>query len=180
MKTSLIAFSLLATPLAAEAADPIIDHAAIDRQIEAFTGVSPGSPGGATAPIDRRLRLSACAEIVVGWRMPRREALIVECRSGIGWKFFVPVIAAAAPGGAPGPSLAAAPLTMAEASGPILISRGDVVTLEIRGGGFTVSQSGTAMENGAAGAWIKVKPTGKNENLSARVVRSGLVTIPAA
>ena len=43
-----------------------IDLAAIDNEIAAFTGKSIGQTGGAMMPVDRRLRLNGCLDIVPG------------------------------------------------------------------------------------------------------------------
>jgi flagellar basal body P-ring formation protein FlgA len=162
-----ILISLLAASAApAFGADGIIDHASIDQAIESFTGSAIGMIGGARAPIDRRLRLAACGDVVINWRTPRQDTLVLTCRQGPSWKLFVPVVvdgSAAAKAADPG------------AQG---IARGDIVTVQAKGDGYSVSQSGEAAEDGAVGSWIKIKLPGKNDMLSAQVVRPGLVVLP--
>lgn len=145
---------LLAAPVQAE---PFADLAAIDRAVAAFAGV-------AAPPVDRRLRLNPCAApLALGWYGSRQDRIQVTCPAAGGWTIYValPAQAVAAP---------AAPL----------IQRGDAVTITAGGDGFAVSQPGEALESGAEGAWIKVRPVGAAAGASplrARVLRPGLVGI---
>lgn len=147
---------------AASFADPV----AIDREVAAFTGVAQGQPGGAALPVDRRLKLAPCrSPLALGWHTQRRETVTVQCPDAGGWRLFVPVLAVQA-----GP--AAAPAVM----------RGEAVTIAVEGDGFTVSQPGEAMEQGAVGAWIRVRVAqggvAKGEAMRAQIVRPGLVSVP--
>lgn len=145
--------ALIAAPVAAQS---LADLAAIDRAVAAFAGVP-----GAAQPVDRRLRLAACAvPLSLGWYGTRQDMVEVRCTSAPGWRIYVPL--------AGGAREAAAPL----------VSRGDAVTIAVSGEGFTVSQSGEALESGAEGAWIKVRGTAQGAQvLRARVLRPGLVGI---
>lgn len=151
------------------AAAPFADLDSIDREVAQFTGAAIGQTGGAQTPVDRRLRLQPCrSSLALGWHGLRRDTVVVQCPDAGAWKLFVPV----ASGGAGG--LAALPA----------ISRGDAVTIAIKGDGFTVSQPGEAMEAGPVGAWIKVRTLavtarpGATDAMRAQVVRPGLVAIP--
>lgn len=161
-----VAIAAILLAVAAPAlADAIIDPASIDQAVATFTGSPIGAPGGAIAPADRRLRLAACADVAMSWRTPRHDMLLLECRSGAGWKLFVPI--------------AANGVRSAGSSGEVQgVDRGDVVTIQVKGQGYSVSQSGEAMEAGAVGSWIKIKLPGKADALSAQVVRPGLVDLP--
>lgn len=97
----------------------------------------------------------------MGWNGARRDSVVVHCPDAGGWKLYVPTIASAA----------AAPAAPA-------IVRGEAVMIEASGEGFSVSQPGEALEPGAVGAWIRVRPGGKGEPLRAMVVRPGLVSLP--
>ncbi|HKX77814.1 MAG TPA: flagella basal body P-ring formation protein FlgA [Novosphingobium sp.] len=154
-------------------AAPFADLDTIDRTVAAFTGVAIGQPGGAVTPVDRRLRLRACAApLGLSWRTPRRESVVVQCQDAGGWRIFVPVqavpvvfqLAAAAPAALPA------------------VNRGDAVTIAVSGNGFTVSQPGEAMEAGPVGAWIRVRPAratrAGTEPMRARIVRPGVVELP--
>jgi flagella basal body P-ring formation protein FlgA len=166
MRLPLLLSLIVAAAAPASAADGIIDHASLDQAIAAFTGSQIGTVGGARAPIDRRLRLAACDDVVINWRTPRQDTLVLTCRQGPSWKLFVPVVV---DGG-----------TSARAADPGAqgIARGDVVTVQVKGDGYSVSQSGQATEDGAVGSWIKIKMPGKDDMLSAQVVRPGLVVLP--
>lgn len=159
----------MATPLAAQAA-AFVELPTIDREVATFTGASIGQPGGATLPVDRRLRLARCiSPLALSWHTPRRETVLVQCPDAGGWRLFVPVNAVA---------VAAAAAAEAPA-----VTRGEVVTISVAGDGFSVSQSGEALEPGGVGSWIRVRPasqgsTSKGEPIRAQVMRPGLVVIP--
>ena len=141
----------------------------LDARVARFTGAAIGTPGGAAQPLDRRMRLRPCASApLLGWLGQRRETVVVQCPDAGGWRLFVPVQHAMP--------------AMAEAAA---INRGDAVTISVAGAGFSVSQSGEAMEAGSAGAWIRVRtlrqqgPGGTSaEPMRAQVVRPGLVRVP--
>jgi flagella basal body P-ring formation protein FlgA len=149
------------------------DLDAIDRQVAAFTGAPVGAPGGAQTAVDRRLRLQDCAApLAVSWNGMRRDVVQVQCPLAGGWRIFVPLASAAMAGGA--------------MSAPA-VSRGDAVTVAVTGDGFSVSQPGEALEGGAIGAWIRVRPvkgaglpgvSGNGDTLRAQIVRPGMVAIP--
>jgi flagella basal body P-ring formation protein FlgA len=152
------------------AAAPFADLDSIDRQVAQFTGASIGQPGGAGTQVDRRLRLRPCfSPLALAWHGARRDTVVVQCPDAGSWKLFVPVT-----GGNQASALAEMPA----------ISRGDAVTVAVRGDGFTVSQPGEALEGGPIGAWIKVRTVGAaakpgaSETMRAQIVRPGLVRMP--
>jgi flagella basal body P-ring formation protein FlgA len=153
--------------LAIAAAAPFADLDAVDRQVAQFTGAGIGQEGGATAAVDRRLRLNPCVSpLALSWRTQQRSTVMVQCPDAGGWRLFVPVKRAA-------PEPAALPA----------INRGDAVTIAVTGDGFSVSQPGEALESGAVGAWIRVRTATNTrsytkDSLRAKVVRPGLVGIP--
>ncbi|WP_338467680.1 flagella basal body P-ring formation protein FlgA [Novosphingobium sp. ZN18A2] len=155
----LAAAALLAAGPAHAAPGGYADLSAIDAQVATFAG-------GGTVPVDRRLRLMPCKRpLALSWRGTRRETVVVQCPDPGGWRLFVPV----AEGNAAGRRTPAAPA----------IQRGDAVTVRVSGAGFTVSQPGEALESGAVGAWIRVRPGVRKQPVRARVARPGLVEIPA-
>lgn len=173
MIRSISAVALAAMAAPAFAAAPIVDHTALDRAVQSFTGSAIGAPGGATAPVDRRLRLTACgADVRLSWRTARRDTVLLECPVGTGWRLFVPVVPVNA-------TMAFAPQTRQEI-GAVAVAKGDMVTIEIKGTGFTISQGGQAMEAGPVGSWIKIKAGAKNEVVTGQVMRPGLVSLPSA
>jgi flagella basal body P-ring formation protein FlgA len=134
------------------------DLSAIDREVASFIGVNPSAPGGAFAPVDRRLKLTACNRpLNLAWQGSRRQTVLVQCPVPGGWKLYVPVYAAGA----------------GQVLQPV-ISRGDAVSVTLAGPGFSVSQSAEALDAGAVGEWIRVR-VGKGTELRAQVLRPGAV-----
>lgn len=154
-----LALAALATPALANAP---ADLARLDQAVAAFTGVPMGQPGGAAAPLDRRLRLARCpAEPLLSWHGQQREAVQLRCPVVGGWTLYVPIISA-------GGGVAEAPL----------VQRGDAVSIVVAGEGFALSQPGEALESGAGGAWIKVRGLApKAPVLRGRVLRAGVVGV---
>ncbi|QZH76623.1 MAG: flagella basal body P-ring formation protein FlgA [Erythrobacter sp.] len=142
------------------------DPAAIDAEVSAFTGAPLGTPGGARHPVDRRLRLAACAQSLdLAWHGRRADMVRVECNAGTSWRIFVPVN-----GDGANQTPAAAPVPVVE--------RGQVIGIVIEGRGFSVAQQGEALEDGAIGQWIRVRPEGQREALRARIETPGRAVIP--
>ena len=146
------------------AAATFTDPAAIDREVAGFTGAAAGGVGGAV-PVDQRLRLAPCtAPLALTWRGDRHDTVLVQCPDAGGWHLFLAVRGSSRP-----------------ASGVAAVARGEQVTVAITGDGFTVSQSGEALESGVVGDWIRVSPVkdGKaaSDPIRAQVVRPGLVAI---
>lgn len=161
MMTALVLYAL--------ASGGFADLDAIDRQVAAFTGTVAGEEGGAIAPVDRRLRLQPCrGGLGLSWRTAARDSVVVQCGDAGGWRLFVPV--------------RRAPMPMAEAPEPPAVRRSDAVAIAVEGEGFAVSQPGEALEGGAIGAWIRVRPLtlgkGRPEEMRAQIVRPGLVFLP--
>ncbi|MEM6474905.1 MAG: flagella basal body P-ring formation protein FlgA [Pseudomonadota bacterium] len=147
-----------------------IDPRLIDRTVAEFTGANIGEVGGARVPADQRLRLAHCTQpLSAAWHGTSKSTVRVECPDAGGWRIFIAT--------RPAPT-AAAPQRV--------VKRGDPITVVVRGRGFTVQQSGEAMENGAIGDWIGVRvgKPGRNgrkpDPVSARIERPGLAVIPAS
>lgn len=154
---------LLGLALAAPAlAQSHADLDAVDRAVAQFTGLPQGQPGGAALPVDRRLRLAPCrVPLATGWYGARQDTVEVACPVPGGWKLFVPLAGAG----------------RGEAA-PVAVARGDAVSIAVSGEGFTVAQSGEALESGPIGAWIKVRTANPAAPaLRGRVLRPGLVGI---
>jgi flagella basal body P-ring formation protein FlgA len=159
---SVLALALAPLPASAAA---YTDLAVIDTAVAAFTGQPIGVPGGAAQPVDRRLRLAACAApVALSWFGKSQTSVLVRCPDAGGWRVFVPV------------SLARP--AVAEAPAAIAVARGEGVTVSVSGNGFSVSQPGEALDAGAVGAWIRVRTAAKADPLRARIVRPGLVELP--
>jgi flagella basal body P-ring formation protein FlgA len=110
-------------------------------------------------PIDRRIRLASCPEEP---EISPVAAGAVSVRCGpLGWKIRVAVN---------GSSPAAVPAA-------IVVRRGDPVEIIARGAGFSVSSSGTALDEGSAGKTIRVKIPTSTSPVPAVVVRAGVASI---
>lgn len=152
------------SPAPVQAASPFADLAAIDREVAEFTGKAIGQSGGAMMPVDRRLRLNACAmPLALSWRANRHDAVLVQCPDPGSWRIFVPV--------------------RGSETAPSAIARGEAVTIAVIGDGFSVSQPGEALEAGAVGDWIRVRTLrgsgayNPNEAVRARIIRPGEVEV---
>ena len=163
-----LGLALLCAPLLA--ATPM-DLSIIDRAVADFTGSPQGQPGGAKLPVDRRLRLDPCTgPLDLSWFGRDQRSVQVTCPQR-GWKIYVAV---------DGASSASASLRgSAQANrfaGETLVNRGEGVTILARGSGFTLTRQGEALEAGALGEWIKIRPNGdKKAVLRAQVLRPGQV-----
>jgi flagella basal body P-ring formation protein FlgA len=156
---ALLALAAISAPAFAQG---FADPAAIDADVAAFLGVPPTDAGRAFIPVDRRLKLATCAEpLAVDWPGSRRDSVLVQCPQAGGWKLYVRTIGQSAGQGA--------------SAGPA-IKRGDVVTVTVKARGFSVSQDGQALENGAVGDWIRIK-VGKDKEMQAQVLRPGAVSM---
>lgn len=137
------------------------DPAAIDQEVARFTGASIGGPGGARLPVDRRLKLARCAApLALEWYGQRRDTVLVRCPDSGGWRIYVPLDA-----GSPG------------AARQTAVARGDAVTIAVQGRGFVLSRQAEALESGAVGDWIRVRPAGnaRAEPVRMQIVRPGMV-----
>lgn len=154
----------LALPVAAQATG-FHDLVAIDDAVVRFAGAGIGRPGGANLPVDRRMRLAPCrSELSLSWYGARQDNVLVQCPDAGGWRLFVAVSGNV--------RQSAAPVE------PPAVARGEAVTIAIEGDGFSVSQTGEALEPGAVGAWIRVRTSAKATAMRARIARPGLVVVP--
>ena len=155
----LLAAATIAAAAPATAAG-FTDPAVIDHAVAQFTGVSVGGEGGARLPVDRRLKLSQCdAPLALEWYGRNRDSVLVRCPVAGGWRIYVPVVTA----------------PVAAKAEPA-VNRGDTVALVVQGRGFTLSRQGEALEGGAVGEWIRVRPVGeKTDPVRLRIVEPGKV-----
>lgn len=146
----------------------------IDSLVAMTVGATIGQPGGAVAPVDRRLRLAACPAMpeVTG---PAFGAAIVQCQA-IGWRIRVPLrLDQAAVAGRPA---AYGRTAVTARSKEILIKRGDPVQLVAGGAAFTVSRQMIADEDGAAGDLIRVRNDARSDPVLAQIMENGIVRVP--
>ncbi|BBC72176.1 conserved hypothetical protein [Altererythrobacter sp. B11] len=141
------------------------DPSVIDGEVAQFTGAAVGEPGGARLPVDRRLKLAQCAQQHdLEWYGKGRETIVVRCPVPGGWRIFVPL------------NTAADTSPMAQQRAVPAVARGEAVTIAVHGSGFTLSRQGEAMDGGAVGEWIRVRPAGtRADPIRARIIRPGVV-----
>lgn len=153
--------------------------AALDTVVTQFTGKEIGEQGGAIAPVDRRLKLAACAAPQLDWRNESHDAVVIRCMAPA-WKIFVPVAAVPRPKAvAPAPmpaNVVVRPPVVVKAE--MVIKRGDAVTVEAGSEGFSISRQGTALNDAAAGARISVKVDDKQPPIQAIAIEPGRARLP--
>lgn len=156
----------------------------LDTIVSQFTGHNIGQMGGARAPVDTRLKLASCAAPQLEWHTEAKEAVIVRCMAPE-WKIYVPVLApprpkpvpvAAAPAAAP---VVQAPVVPA-AKPEMVIKRGDTVTLEAGGTGFSITREGTAMSDAPAGGRVMIKVDEKKPPIQAIAIEAGHAKLPGS
>jgi flagellar basal body P-ring formation protein FlgA len=149
--------------LAAATGTAFADLDALDRQIERFTGAETGAVGGAQQPLDRRMRLRACASTPsLSWRSSAQDSILIECPDAGSWRLYVAVRRASTP-----------------VAATAAVKRGDAISITVRGAGFTVSQPGEALEDGVTGEWVRVRAAAgrTSQPMQGRIEHPGLVSI---
>lgn len=140
------------------------DAAELNHAIAGFLGQPAGSMGGAKNPLDPRLRLTRCAApLAFGWHGTPGRTLALSCPDSGGWRIFVAV---------------SAPSRMPLRTEPA-VKRGEMITLLIRGRGFSLQGHGLARDPGAVGDWIRVELPNSPTPLRARIERPGLAILPS-
>lgn len=140
------------------------DTAELDLAVAGYLGQPAGSTGGAKSQIDPRLRLSRCtAPLEFGWFGTQGRTLTLSCPDRGGWRIFVAVS---------GPD-------RSSSQSQQVVKRGEMITLLIRGRGFSLQGRALAREPGAAGDWIRVELPDSSTSLRARIERPGLASLPA-
>lgn len=145
----------------------------VDGLVAMTVGANIGEPGGALAPVDRRLRLAACP-IMPSVEGPALGAAIVKCEA-LGWRVRVPLAGGGA--AASGPAARYVPAARA-VSREVAVKKGDPVQLMAGNAAFSVSRMMTADEDGAVGQTIRVREDRKSAPILARVVEMGIVRVP--
>ena len=72
---------------------------------------------------------------------------------------------------------AGAPLTLTAIASPLLVRRGDLITVIVETPGMRLSTPGEALEPGAAGAPIRVRNRTSQQELLGQVVDHGMVLV---
>lgn len=153
--------------------------AALDTVVAQFTGKEIGAQGGAIAPIDRRLKLAACAAPQLEWRNPSHDAVVVRCMAPA-WKIYVPVAAVPRPTTVPDAPMPANVVVRPAAPVKVepVIKRGDAVTVEAGSDGFSISRQGIAQNDAPPGGRISVKVDDKQPPIQAIAIEPGRARLP--
>lgn len=163
-------FILLVQPLPAQA-QGFENLEMLDNRVAAALGAHAGEPGGATTPIDRRLRLQACPQPVeIG--EPIAGAVAARCVP-LGWRIRVSIM------GTPQTQQTASARPMqAQARPEPVVRRGDQIELVAIASGFTVSTLATAEQDGAPGDRIRVRTERRSAPVIGQVLEDGRVALP--
>lgn len=130
------------------------DLDAIDRDV----AVAASALGATAAPVDRRLRLMRCSQGIQVERIDAR-GLAVRCPGS--WRFRVALSGVAA----------------TAVAAPLLVRRGDPVTVRSSGAGFVIETSAIATEDGAVGATVRIRLDGGTRQVAAIVTGSQEVSV---
>jgi len=115
---------------------------------------------GVATPIDRRIKLAQCSS-PPAISPPINGSVAVRCPDK-GWRLAVLISGAA---------------SQVQQPQDIAVRRGDTIEIVARGEGFTISSSGTALDEGAQGKSIRVKMPTASAPISATILRPGVVGI---
>ncbi len=147
----------------------------LDSIVAMSVGANIGEPGGAVAPVDRRLKLAACPQVPQMSGMMYGAAMI-ECKP-LGWRIRVPLN----PGGQQQPMASMQSTAygrMAPVQKQVVVKKGDPVQLIAGGSAFMVTRMMIADEDGAPGDMIRVREDKKSDPVMARVQETGVVRAP--
>jgi flagella basal body P-ring formation protein FlgA len=158
------------------------DTKLLDKAVAGFTGRAIGEDGGARTPVDTRLKLATCPMISLSWRTEQHDSVVVSCPQPE-WRIFVAVRIAAPPPLAPKPVTPAAtptpaPVAAPTIKAPIVIKRGDPVSVSAGTDGFSVTRDGIAMSDAPAGGRVLIKVQDGKPPIQAIAVEPGKARIP--
>lgn len=71
------------------------------------------------------------------------------------------------------------PLTSSDVQMPVLVKKGDIVTIALKNGSISLTAQGRALDDGAEGAAIRVMNTSSKQTISAAVTGTGTVAVAA-
>lgn len=169
-----LAAPLLASSASVQAqAQAIQDLSEIDVLVAATMGAGIGEPGGARAPVDRRLKLKACP-VALEVTGPDLGAAAVRCPA-LGWRIRVPLDLAAereqAVAPRPGQARALA------GQGAEAVKRGEPILLTVDRPMFSLSRVMIADKDGRVGEVIPVRDDPRGKPIFVRIVEPGRATI---
>jgi flagellar basal body P-ring formation protein FlgA len=139
-------------------AQPFQNHDAIDARVAA----SLVGTGLAAWPIDRRIKLVACPQPLAA-EPPVASRVEIRCDQ-LGWRVYARI---------DGP-----PATVSYAT-PIVIKRGDPVTVDFVAPGFSVAARGIAESDARAGERVRVRVEQKSAPVIGEAMDMGSVRVSA-
>jgi len=162
----------------------VVPGAAAGRGARRHLDVEVVQDGTVVASVPVRVEVAAVGPVVIARRPVPRGATLraddvaVEERDLTG----VPPGALSEPRQALGKEArsalaAGAPLTLQALANPLLVRRGDVVTVVVETPGMRLSVPGEALEAGPAGAAVRVRNRASQQEISGQVVERGLVLV---
>ncbi len=151
----MIAAAMLPTMASAQSFQ---SHHAIDVRVAA----SLVGTGLAAWPVDRRLKLAACPQGLVA-ELPVGGRVEIRCEQ-LGWRIYARI---------DGP-----PATVSYAT-PIIIKRGDPVTVDFIAPGFSVAARGIAESDARAGERVRVRVEQKSALVIGEAMDMGRVRVSA-
>jgi flagella basal body P-ring formation protein FlgA len=163
-------FAMLALPLPA-VAQGFENLEMLDNRVAAALGANIGEPGGATTPIDRRLRLQACPQ-PVDIAEPIAGAIAVRCVP-LGWRIRVSLVPSAETR-----QVAANAPAHPQARPEPVVRRGDQIELVAMTSSFSVSTMAVAEQDGAPGDRIRVRTERRAAPVIGQVLSDGRVALP--
>ena len=167
-------------PYELRAAPPSAGGRALRRRV----GVEVVQDGTVVATVPTRVEVIANGPVVVLRHAVGRGTvllpadLVVEERELTGLPGTIVTTIAEAVGKETRAALPAnAPVTLPALTSPLLVRRGDLVTVVVETPGMRLSTRGEALEPGAAGAQIRVRNRKSQQELAGQVVERGMVLV---
>ena len=163
-----VALSVASAPARAQAG--LQDLNQIDVMVAAAMGAEIGQPGGARAPVDRRLKLKACpGPLEVSG--PDMNAAAVRCNA-IGWRIRVPLMLTSPTSSVVNVSSRGQQPVAQEA-----VKRGEPILLTVERPTFTLSRVMVADKDGNVGDVIPVREGPREKPIFVRITEPGKATI---
>jgi flagellar basal body P-ring formation protein FlgA len=128
-------------------------------QVDAVATAIVAQSGLAVRPADRRLKLQPCPQPLIA-EAQVQGAVAVRC-TALGWRIRLPVEG----------------VVRADGLTPVIIRRGDPVTVEYEAQGFSVTASGIAESEGRRGDPVRVRVVDKSAPVMGEATDVGSVRI---
>jgi flagellar basal body P-ring formation protein FlgA len=140
---------------------PFSATASLFQNLDAVDARATEAAGTSVQPVDRRLKLAVCPE-ALQVDAPVMGAVTVRC-APLGWRVRVMI------------DQSAGPATTA----PVVIKRGDPVSVNFVAAGFSVTTSGIAESEARIGERVRVRVEQKANPIMGEAVDAGLVRVGA-